>query len=198
MSAKSRQSRTLSLHPSGAMIIGMKRALTVVAILLTVSGLGHAFATDAGSWSFAGEISLESGYGEAWESMRFSASPSLSWFFTDGLALKGALWFERQELGADVAERGAAYLGLDWYFRGPASRIFPFAGAALGGGRYSFGASSAGYSGLRLDAGMVFLFNETIGIRLVASWFRDSVDNQGRTASGGRLLLGAGVHIFLF
>ncbi|HOG64333.1 MAG TPA: hypothetical protein PLD82_02715 [Spirochaetota bacterium] len=176
----------------------MRRVLTAISVLFAVSTSGYAFATDAGSWSFAGEISLETGYGAAWDSMRISGSPSLSWFFADCFAVKGSLWFERQEIGKETAERGGGYLGVDWYFRGPASPVFPFVGVSVGGGRFAWGETSVGYAGLRVDAGMVFLFNETIGIRLLASWFRDTVDTQGRDATGGRLLLGAGVHLFLF
>lgn len=176
----------------------MKRILTGMILLILAPWAGQAFATDAGSWSLAGQFSLESGYGDNWESLRFSASPSVSWFFLDGLAVTGSAWFERHELDSDLLKRSAAYLGIDWYFRGQVSRIFPFVGLAAGGGRYSIGAASTGYVGFRVEAGMVFLFSETMGVRLVASWFKDSVDNQGRTAAGGRLLLGAGVHLFLF
>lgn len=173
-------------------------AVTVVTLIFVSTSRAHAYATDAGSWSFAGELSLETGYGEAWDSLRISGSPSVSWFFLDGLSLKASLWFERQEVAADTVERNAAYLGVDWYFRGPASKIFPFVGLAAGGGRFAFGGTSLSYAGIRVDAGMVFLFNETIGIRLLASWFRDQVDTGGNASSGGRIMFGAGVHIFLF
>ena len=175
-----------------------KTVLLFIVLFGLLPGIAGGFAADAGSWALAGDLSAEKGFGAAWDSSRIAVAPGIQYFLFDGFALGAELWFERHVVNGNRLDRGGAYGGFVWYFRAPLSMIFPYAGAAVGGGRFAWDGLSAGYFGARFDAGMVFLFNESIGARIFASYFRDSVDNGGAIKAGGRLLFGAGVSLFLF
>lgn len=102
-------------------------------ILVAPSAAGQSFATDRGSWLVGGSASFTSQGGDMYEDNgdrlnTISLSPSAAYFVTRGLAVGGAVVFDRLSQGDFSATSLGVGPSFFYFFGSPNASVYPFIG----------------------------------------------------------------------
>jgi hypothetical protein len=171
-------------------------------VLLFVAGLAAAgdYAVDRGVLSLGGDLYFEKGFGSGYDFTSTTVSPGIHYFLFRRLSLGVDLNLELRNQGPEEFRNLSGYIMAGYHLGRRSGSIFPFFSAGVGGGKWDSGVAAYDFFGIRAQAGVIFMFNQYIGLRTVASYTLDMVKPDGSTAQldGGRIRIGAGVVLHLY
>lgn len=194
-------------------------AQTLIIVLLCVACDVLADQHGRRHWILSGNVSYTRQSGEAFDheaarpSIRWRATPSGGLFVSSRLAVGLNLQFDSWSRGADRRRALAAGPYAMWHFVGPGqvarvgSPWIPYAAFSWSLGRQDDDDSEQvlariRYHAPRLDLGVVFMINETLGLNLSAyraHYFTNQADgHRWRRLTGGEWGLEYGVTAYLF